>query len=41
MISDDSGKWGAINHENEFIYPIKYGWEELYDILYKRKYSGT
>lgn len=35
MVSDASGAWGAINHENELIYPFKYGWEELYDILYK------
>ena len=37
MVSDASGAWGAINHENELIYPFKYGWEELYDILYQSK----
>ena len=37
IISDDSGNWGAINHENEVVYPIKYEWEELYNMLYKGK----
>ena len=37
MISDDSGDWGAIDHNNKQVCPIIYGWEELYDMLYKNK----
>jgi hypothetical protein len=35
MVSSDNGLWGAINQKNMVVYPFKYGWEELYDILHK------
>ena len=39
MVSSDNGMWGAINHKNMVVFPFKYGWEELYDILHKRSES--
>jgi len=36
MVSSDNGLWGAINQKNMVVYPFKYGWEELYDILHKK-----
>ena len=35
MVSSDNGMWGAINKTNMVVFPFKYGWEELYDILHK------
>lgn len=35
IVSSDNGMWGAINQKNMVVYPFKYGWEELYDILYR------
>ena len=34
MVSSDNGMWGAINKTNMVVFPFKYGWEELYDILH-------
>lgn len=36
MVSSDNGLWGAINQKNMVVFPFKYGWEELYDILHKK-----
>ncbi len=34
MVSDDSGKWGAIDCHNNLVEPIEYDWEELRYKLY-------
>ena len=34
MVSSDNGMWGAISKTNMVVFPFKYGWEELYDILH-------
>lgn len=34
MVSSDNGMWGAISKTNRVVFPFKYGWEELYDILH-------
>lgn len=34
IVRDNSGYYGAINQKNEVVYPFKYDWEDLYDMLY-------
>lgn len=34
MVSSDNGMWGAVSKTNRVVFPFKYGWKELYDILH-------
>ena len=34
MVSSDIGMWGAISTTNMVVFPFKYSWKELYDILH-------
>lgn len=34
MVSSDNGMWGAISKTNMVVFPFKYKWNELYDILH-------
>ena len=34
MVSSDNGMWGAVSRTNMVVFPFKYGWEELYNILH-------